>query len=103
MRMNNTSETFWLYCPNCFSGSPIVNTPSEAYAAAMKRVGPTHGFIKLTKAYNGEPVWIRKDAISSITESGEKTDVYVLETLSPWEIKESAECILEQLDESDER
>lgn len=59
-------------------------------------------FIKLTKEHNGKPVWIRKDAISSITENGEKTNVYVWETLSPWEIKESAECILAQLEAKDE-
>lgn len=53
-------------------------------------------FIKLTKACGGS-VWIRKDAISSITEGKEKTIIYVCETLSPWEVEESVEYILEQL------
>ena len=38
-------------------------------------------FIKLTKAHNGEPVWIRKDAISSIQAAEENHQ----DILIPWE------------------
>lgn len=60
-------------------------------------------FIKLTKVCDGRTVWIRKNAITSVTENKGKTEVFILEATVWWEIKESPEFIMEQLEKDNER